>query len=367
MNPGRPSRDITALVTSQGTLLASVDANDNEVSLFADRHGTFVLVGSLVTGDEPAQIVSADLMGNGEDDLVVRNAGDGTLSVYFSNGSGGFSSSAVLAVGAGIWNVSVGDLSPDGRLDILLANQTAGEVEVIWNNGAAGFSLPVLYRAGVGLSAVILSTSTMPPSLVSQDGTVGVAAASLTPGGPPDVLALNSGADTIGVLDGSAGGIATPISLPTTGPTVSVSVGDFTGNGNPDLAILGPNGLTIWLGNGHGGFVPAGTYDVGPDPTGLTIADVNGDNTPDILVGNAFGDVLVLLGEGNGSFRPPVITDQNVGLALGYESGSAGRRSSSSTSCATRSSSRMAPRPSRPCSLTAPPACWFQARPFWQT
>ena len=325
VNPGRPWRDGTAIVTSQGTLLASVDANDNEVSLFADRHGTFVLVGSLVTGDEPAQIVSADLMGNGEDDLVVRNAGDGTLSVYFSNGSGGFSSSAVLAVGAGVSDVSVGDLSPDGRLDILLANQTAGEVEVIWNNGAAGFSLPVLYRAGVGLSAVILSTSTMPPSLVSQDGTVGVAAASLTPGGPPDVLALNSGADTIGVLDGLGGGqFATPISLPTTGPTVSVSVGYFTGNGNPDLAILGPDGLTIWLGNGHGGFVPAGTYDIGPDPTGLTIADVNGDNTPDILVGNAFGDVLVLLGEGNGSFRPPVITDQNVGLALGYESGSAG-------------------------------------------
>ena len=48
----------------------------------------------------------------------------------------------------------------------------------------------------------------------------------------------------------------------------------------------------------------------GQIPTGLTIADVNGDKMPDLLVGNAFGDVLVLLGEGNGPFKPPTITDQ---------------------------------------------------------
>ena len=43
----------------------------------------FVRVGSLTTGQLPAQIIAADLNGNGWDDLVVRNAGDGTLSVFF--------------------------------------------------------------------------------------------------------------------------------------------------------------------------------------------------------------------------------------------------------------------------------------------
>ena len=40
-------------------------------------------VGSLATGQLPAQIIAADLNGDGLTDLVVRNAGDGTLSVFF--------------------------------------------------------------------------------------------------------------------------------------------------------------------------------------------------------------------------------------------------------------------------------------------
>jgi len=323
INSGFPSRDIAAVITSQGTLLASVDAEDNAVSLFAYRNGLFSRVGSLTTGLEPAQVVSADLNGSGEDDLIIRNAGDGTLTVYMSNGQGGFLPPIDIAVSPGISDVSVADVNQDGLPDILLANQTSGEVEVILNLGDGGFSTPTLYRAGVGLSAVVGGTGTTPLSLFSQDGTVGVAAAALTTGGPPDLVALNSGAESLGVLIGLGGGLfANPYSLPTTGPTSAIRIADLTGNGNADLAILGPDGLTIWLGNGQGGFVQGNTYNVGPDPTGLSVADVNGDNVPDLLVGNAFGDVLVLLGEGNGVFRPPAITDQSVSLAVAYPNGS---------------------------------------------
>ena len=101
VNPGRPSRDIAAVRTKQGTLLASVDAKDKDkaVSLFAYRNGGFSFVGSLATGVEPAQIVSADLSGDGiPDDLVIRNAGDGTLTVYMSDGRGGFLPPINLAV-----------------------------------------------------------------------------------------------------------------------------------------------------------------------------------------------------------------------------------------------------------------------------
>ena len=64
-------------------MLASVDAQDNAISFYAYRDGGFVRVGSLTTGQLPAQIIAADLNGDGLDDLVVRNAGDGTLSVFF--------------------------------------------------------------------------------------------------------------------------------------------------------------------------------------------------------------------------------------------------------------------------------------------
>ena len=58
------------------------------------------------------------------------------------------------------------------------------------------------------------------------------------------------------------------------------------------------------------------TYDAGPDPTGLTIADINHDGKLDLLVGNPFGDVLVLLGNGDGTFQPYHKTDQSVALAV---------------------------------------------------
>ena len=92
INPGNPSRDIVAVDTNQGLVLASVDATDDAVSLYAWRDGSFALIGSLPTGSLPAQIVTADLTGDGSNDLVVRNAGDGTLSVYFNtdNESGPF-------------------------------------------------------------------------------------------------------------------------------------------------------------------------------------------------------------------------------------------------------------------------------------
>jgi hypothetical protein len=322
INSGFPSRDIAAVVTRRGTLLASVDADDNAVSLFGYRNGLFSRVGLLPTGLEPAQIVSADLNGNGEDDLIIRNAGDGTLTIYMSNGQGGFLPPINLAAGPGVSDVSVADVDQDGLPDILLANQTSGEVEVIPNLGDGNFGAPTLYRAGAGLSAVVGGTGSTPLSIYSQEGTVAVAAASPAPGAAVSLVALNAGSETFGVLAGLGGGLfANPYSLPTPGPVSVIRVADLTGNGIDDLAILGQDGVTIWLGNGKGGFVQGNTYYVGPDPTGLTIADVNGDGVPDLLVGNAFGDVLVLLGEGNGDFRPPTITEQSVALTVAYLDG----------------------------------------------
>ena len=63
------------------------------------------------------------------------------------------------------------------------------------------------------------------------------------------------------------------------------------------------------------------TYDAGPDPTGLTVADVNHDGKPDLLVGNSFGDLLVLLGNGDGTFQPYRKADQSVALAVARPNG----------------------------------------------
>ena len=323
------SRGLAAVVTSQGTLLASVNAGDDAVSLFEYRDGQFHLVSSLATGPQPAQIISADLTGGRVDDLIIRDAGgNGTLVIYYGNPVvGGFGSPIVLGIGPGISDVAVARLTPNDvptvvRIDqenlpaILLANQTSGLVDVILNLGNGTFSQPALYRAGTGLSAIVGGDGTSPGSVLSMDGTVGVAAATLSPG-LPEIVTLDSGAETLGILPGlGQDRFANPDSLPTTGPTLAVRVADLTGNGIDDLAILGPNSVTIWMGNGQGGLVQGKTYDAGPDPTGLAIADVNGDKVPDLVIGNAFGDVRMLVGNGDGTFQTQSIADKSVSLAV---------------------------------------------------
>ena len=269
VNPGLiPSRDIAWLPnTDQGPVLASVDAQDDAISLYAYRDGGFVRLGSLTTGQLPAQIIAADLNGDGLDDLVVRNAGDGTLSVFFGTefnrsqfigpidpqfDSPSFLAPVTLPVGLGVSDVQAVDTTGSGALDLVVTNKLTGQVSILRNLGDGTFAAPVPYRAGTGLSAIDPGST---PEVTSLEATAGVAAGPLTPGGPTDLVTINPGSNTLDVLAGLGGGrFANPVTIQTASPAQVVRVADFTGNGIDDLAVLTANGLSIYLGNGKGGF-----------------------------------------------------------------------------------------------------------------
>src|SRR5262249_32097396 len=67
---------------------------------------------------------------------------------------------------------------------------------------------------------------------------------------------------------------------------MGVAVGDFDGDGTPDLAVVNftnPNGtVSVLLGVGDGTFRPAVNYFVGVDPTAVTVGDFNGDGILDL-------------------------------------------------------------------------------------
>src|SRR5207245_1381317 len=87
------------------------------------------------------------------------------------------------------------------------------------------------------------------------------------------------------------------------------AVADFNRDGVLDVAIADLDSATVsvLLGNADGTFGAASAFSVGRNPVSVAAADFNGDAIPDLAVvddGNgSFGDIAVLIGNGDGTFQ----------------------------------------------------------------
>jgi hypothetical protein len=110
-----------------------------------------------------------------------------------------------------------------------------------------------------------------------------------------------------------------------------MAIADFNGDGSLDVALSGsPSGIVILLGNGDGTFRPGIGYAASPYTSAMTVGDFNGDGKPDIAVADypqlTFS---VFINKGDGTFNPPVTyggpSQQVAGIASGDFDGD-GRR-----------------------------------------
>ena len=106
---------------------------------------------------------------------------------------------------------------------------------------------------------------------------------------------------------------------------VSIAVADLNADGEPDIIVANctdfnncsnTGSVDVLLGNGDGTFQKATPYSAGYQALGVTVADVNGDGKPDLLIADCSdascvedssdSSVGVMLGNGDGSFQPIV-------------------------------------------------------------
>jgi hypothetical protein len=130
--------------------------------------------------------------------------------------------------------------------------------------------------------------------------------------GAPDFAIPNEFADDVRVLrsDGCAT-YSAPVryALPAGSVPSPNEGGDFNRDGHIDLAVGNTQGssISILLGDGLGGFLPARSYAAGSQPRGIAVLDLEGDGDHDVVAANRVSSNLALYrNQGDGTFAPAV-------------------------------------------------------------
>lgn len=125
--------------------------------------------------------------------------------------------------------------------------------------------------------------------------------------GVPDVIAGN-GTGELRTFAGTGTGVRALAVASLAGPVTSFVTADFDEDGRTDLVAVLANSVVLLRGNGEGSFQPPVTVYTGASNSAV-VADFDGDGRVDLAVAGTTSTVNILRGRGNGTFDPPRSVD----------------------------------------------------------
>ncbi len=272
---------------------------------FVEASGSPFAIATSSTTKRSVALASAYLDSDNNLDVVTGDA-EGTITVLLGNGDGTFKPKSNFpgcsSTGRAV-KILLADLNRDGKADVILgcSDGANGSLTVLLGNGDGTFQLPADYVAG---------------------DVAGVATGDFNGDGILDFVVSNHAQKNVMVFTGVGDGTFAPGSVVLTPSNLlhDVVVADFNGDGKDDAvyavstAVQGSalSDLYLALGNGDSTFRTPVLIasEVGEF---LTVGDTNKDNAPDVVSTTVIGTptrigdfLFVLIGKGDGTFRPKV-------------------------------------------------------------
>ncbi|MEB3279567.1 MAG: FG-GAP-like repeat-containing protein [Lyngbya sp.] len=268
----------------------------NRISILTNNgDGTFTAPRSIITGLGPS-FIAEDLDGDEDIDLATAHAEDDDLSVFFNDGNGNFATPETYEAGDRPFMANAGDLDNDGDIDLVTINSEALNLFTANNEGN---SISIHYNDGDG-------GFTERETLTVGEGVSGVEIADLDDDGNLDLITSNRSENTLSVLFNTGDAFFTSPEKYAVGERPGSPIAaDLDNDGDLDLATANfanrftQGTVSILRNDGNGNFSPSEFFFSENVPSNLTPADLDGDGDLDLMMLNSF--FIVGTGEREGS------------------------------------------------------------------
>ena len=295
----------------------------------------------------PSNVSVADLDGDGKLDLVIPNFGDASISILKNNSTSGaisFGAAQKIYTDSSPRIASIVDIDGDGKLDIAVVNEHASSISIL-RNTTSGTSISFATKVdvytyssnprdlrfadfdgdgktdfvtsdfGSGSITLFRNTSTTGSISLSYSTSIytGGSPRSSTIGdfdgdGKIDVAVANYSSSSVHIYKNQS--TSGSISF-NSGSTISnianaygITAGDIDGDGKVDLAVAHnttTGGFTVLKNASTTGAISFNSqayYNASEGTSFVTIGDLDGDSSPELIASNYFVNVVSILSQG---------------------------------------------------------------------